>query len=50
MSKFLWSLAERADWNSWPPRKLWRRLLRYYDRKAGLHKPVKPDPHCCSKD
>lgn len=33
--KWLWALSERADWFGWPPRRLWRRLLRRMDRKAG---------------
>jgi len=31
----LWGLCEHADWNSWPPRKFWRRALRWFDRRAG---------------
>ncbi|KKN10014.1 hypothetical protein LCGC14_1040690 [marine sediment metagenome] len=44
ISRFLWSLAERADWYAWPPKKLWRRMLRHYDRKAGMFNKPKPDP------
>lgn len=42
MGKFLWGLAERADWYGWPPKRLWRRLLRHYDRKAGMYEPQEP--------
>lgn len=33
--KWLWSLAEKADWNDWRPRFFWRWLLRTVDRKRG---------------
>lgn len=33
--KWMWGVAERAQWFRWPPRRLWNRLLRHYDRKAG---------------
>lgn len=29
----LHKLAEHADWYRWPPRKLWRRLLAWCDRR-----------------
>ena len=46
---FLYGIAERMDWHSYPPRKFWARLLRHYDRKvySGPPKPcddVKTSP------
>jgi hypothetical protein len=38
MDKFhywLWGVAERADWDSWPPRAFWRWLIKYEDRHHG---------------
>jgi hypothetical protein len=33
----LHKLAEYADWYSWPPRKMWRRLLAWCDRRWGFN-------------
>lgn len=35
MGQRLWGLAERADWNGLPPRRFWRRLLVWCDRRWG---------------
>lgn len=35
---WLWGLAEKADWYNWFPKKFWKALLRYYDKKAGFGK------------
>lgn len=32
---WLWGLAEHAEWYHWPPRRFWRALLRWQDRKHG---------------
>ena len=37
MKRWLWSLAEKADWYNWPPRRFWTWLLRYMDRAHGHH-------------
>lgn len=37
---WLWGIAERADWDTWPPRGFWRWLIQYEDRKHGWHHPA----------
>jgi hypothetical protein len=39
---WLWSLAERADWNGWRPRWFWRWLLKRQDRKHGYNLEYEP--------
>ncbi len=35
--KWLWALAEKADWYGWPPAPFWRWLLKRLDRANGHH-------------
>jgi hypothetical protein len=35
MKRLLWGVAEKADWNDWPPRRFWAWLLRRLDRAHG---------------
>lgn len=37
MHKRLWWLAERMDWNARFPRRFWRWLLKYEDRRHGFY-------------
>ena len=34
---WLWGVAERADWDMWPPRFFWRWLIKKMDRAHGWH-------------
>jgi len=34
--RWLWGVAERADWYGWRPRWFWSRVLHHLDNKAGL--------------
>ena len=35
---WLWNIAEYMHWHKLPPKKLWKKLLHYYDKKAGYIK------------
>ena len=34
---WIWALAERNVWNEVPPRRFWKWLLNWCDRRAGYH-------------